>query len=288
MRLWDVQTAQSTHLGHNHESGITSLVSVKNFSDHQAGDLESVLLSSSTNGVIHLWDVRVPTEPRHTLESSLQIHLMELKAGYLLATASKFETSVKVFDLRLLGSGRIRGPEVATIQHTSDATVNKLCWLPRKQDHLAVGYKNGDLIVWDVANGQEIHSFVGHTNSIMGVSTLGSNMVSAGSDGSICLWDVDSKTPLQTFNDHTGPITGLYLDSYRVITCSRDFSIRTYRWVKNKDGSAAKKSQVLESCYTLLGGSLQRAGNGFEKITCDYSSCVGMANDVLKAYSFQV
>ena len=43
-------------------------------------------------------------------------------------------------------------------------------------------------------------------------------------------------------------------DSFRVLTCSKDFSIRVYRWTGR--GSQAKAAAQLESKYTLLGGSI--------------------------------
>ena len=42
-------------------------------------------------------------------------------------------------------------------------------------------------------------------------------------------------------------------DCFRVLSCSRDFSIRVYRWTKPQ-GCDAKPQ--LESRYTLLGGSV--------------------------------
>ncbi len=42
-------------------------------------------------------------------------------------------------------------------------------------------------------------------------------------------------------------------DGYRVLTCSKDFSIRVYSWVKE---GGAKPSYKLSSRYQLLGGSI--------------------------------
>ena len=162
--------------------------------------------------------------------------------------------------------------------------------MPGKQNQLIAGYNNGDILLWNSDSGQQIHCFQGHSGEVSCVRVLGSTVVSASHDHTVRLWDLNSLKALQTHTDHMGPVTGLYVDAYRVMSCSRDYSIRTYCWSKGVRSSSSQpeNSTALDSKYTLLGGSLQRAGNGFEKVVCDYSTCVGMANDVMKAYSFQV
>ena len=58
---------------------------------------------------------------------------------------------------------------------------------------------------------------------------------------------------LQHFHDHKGIITDMHTDRFRVLTCSRDFSIRVYRW---QESTEKGKISQLESRYTLLGGSV--------------------------------
>ena len=58
---------------------------------------------------------------------------------------------------------------------------------------------------------------------------------------------------LQHFHDHKGSMTDMHTDRFRVLTCSRDFSIRVYRWQKSAEKG---KNSQLESRYTLLGGSV--------------------------------
>lgn len=90
---------------------------------------------------------------------------------------------------------------------------------------------------------------------------------------------------LASFTDHKEPITSICVDSFHVVTASRDLSLRVLMW--RSDGN---KGLTLDSRYHLLGGS-HSMSRGFTKVVCDYSSIVAIAEgvdgkDVLKAYSF--
>ncbi|XP_041655489.1 F-box/WD repeat-containing protein 12 [Cheilinus undulatus] len=90
---------------------------------------------------------------------------------------------------------------------------------------------------------------------------------------------------LASFKDHTMPITSICVDSFRVVTASRDLSLRVLTWRKDGDSGLS-----LESKYHLLGGS-HSMSSGFTQVACDFSSIVASAEgkdgkDVLKAYSF--
>ncbi|XP_067303084.1 F-box/WD repeat-containing protein 12 isoform X2 [Pseudorasbora parva] len=88
-----------------------------------------------------------------------------------------------------------------------------------------------------------------------------------------------------SFEDHLEPITGLCVDSFRVVTASRDLSLRVLTWKNDPEHGL-----TLESQYHLLGGSHTRS-RGFTNVACDYSSIVASVEsldgkDVLKAYTF--
>ncbi|KAJ8384179.1 hypothetical protein AAFF_G00207970 [Aldrovandia affinis] len=90
---------------------------------------------------------------------------------------------------------------------------------------------------------------------------------------------------LTSFEDHTQPITALCVDSFRVVTASRDLSLRVLTWKKERDTGL-----TLQSKFHLLGGS-HSMSRGFTKVACDYVSIVASlqsvdGKDVLKAYSF--
>nr|XP_046199210.1 F-box/WD repeat-containing protein 12 isoform X2 [Oncorhynchus gorbuscha] len=88
-----------------------------------------------------------------------------------------------------------------------------------------------------------------------------------------------------SFKDHTEPICSICVDSFRVVTASRDLSLRVLTWKTDRD-----KGLTLESRYHLLGGS-HSMSRGFSYVVCDYSTIVASVEavdgkDVLKAYSF--
>ncbi|KTF94475.1 hypothetical protein cypCar_00026859 [Cyprinus carpio] len=90
---------------------------------------------------------------------------------------------------------------------------------------------------------------------------------------------------ITSFEDHSQPITALCVDSFRVVTASRDLSLRILTW-----RSDPVHGHTLQSQYQLLGGSITRS-RGFTNVACDHSSIVGSVesvdgNDVLKAYTF--
>ncbi|XP_078375149.1 uncharacterized protein LOC144658580 [Oculina patagonica] len=288
IKLWDVNTGQDTALQGSHQAVITSMLCGKNIIGQDTGN--PLLIVGFRDGYVKMWDNRITTSSQYELTGPFGLNYLKLRNDHLLATASKFESTIKIFDIRHLTPECWKRPELHTLQHPSDAIVMCLCWVPGKQNRLIAGFNNGDIILWNVDSGQQIHCFQGHRGEVSCVSVLGSTLVSAGHDHTVRLWDLNSLKALQTHTDHVGPVTGLHVDAYRVMSCSRDYSIRTYCWSKamRSSSSQPENTRALDSKYTLLGGSLQRAGNGFEKVVCDYSTCIGMANDVLKAYSFQV
>ncbi|KPP67765.1 hypothetical protein Z043_113605 [Scleropages formosus] len=90
---------------------------------------------------------------------------------------------------------------------------------------------------------------------------------------------------LASFEDHTQPIASLCVDNFRVVTASRDLSLRVLTWKKDPHGGVS-----LESRFHLLGGSHTMA-RGFTNVACDYASIVASVEstsgkDILKAYSF--
>ncbi|XP_076874924.1 F-box/WD repeat-containing protein 12 [Brachyhypopomus gauderio] len=90
---------------------------------------------------------------------------------------------------------------------------------------------------------------------------------------------------IASFKDHIQPIVSICVDSFRVVTASRDLSLRVLTWKKDPD-----KRLTLESQYQLLGGS-HTASRGFTGVACDYASIVASVEsvegkDVLKAYIF--
>lgn len=287
VRLWDIRTGQNTELKDNHPGGVTAITSRQNIFGQSKEDKKSGLLYvGCREGHVKLWDVRTTAEPLHVLQCNFGLDQIHFQTDHILAVSSPFDGTIQLFDIRNLSS-EFKNPLLGNLSHPNGEGVTCLSVLPSNKKVLAAGYCNGEILLWDTVGRKELHRFH-HQGEISALSSFGSMLISTSQDNTMNLWSTDTFEHLQMFEDHRGPITGLYVDAYRVMTCSRDFSIRVYRWLHYDLSVKETGRKKLESRYTLLGGSLQRAGNGFEKIICDFSSCVGLANDVLKAYSFQV
>lgn len=294
VNIWDVRTGQNTKLQETHSSEVTKLCCGPDVFG-QSKDItdQSLLYVASRSGSVKLWDIRDTTKAQHVIDVPIHnLTMMKLKGSHTLVLAGKgslFQEmpGIKVYDIRNLASSSFRRPEIFSLDSSLNS-IRTMSWIPSYPKHLAVGYTSGSIMIWDVTNGQTINTFKPHLGAVTALSAVGSKLISAGTECCLRLWDLEKNKSIDSFMDHNSEITDVYTDAFKVMSCSRDFSIRVYSWVDKKDSEGNNCVRSLDSRYTLLGGSLQRAGNGFEKIICDYTTCVGMANDVLKAYSFQV
>lgn len=285
VKLWDINTGQNTELKDEHPGGVTTMLTSRNiFAQSKGGKKLGLLYVGCREGYIKLWDVRDPTKPQHVLQGKFGLNCIQLQREHLLAVSSSSDDTIQLFDIRNLSS-EFKNSLFGSISHPDGDSVTCMVPSSTNENLLAVGYLNGDIILWDTVGRKELHRFH-HCSKISALSTFGRILFSVAQDNIMHLWNTKTFAHIQQFEDHLGPITGLYVDAYRVMTCSRDYSIRVYRWLHYDSSLAEGVNRKLESRYTLLGGSLQRAGNGFEKVICDFSSCVGIANDVMKAYSF--
>ena len=66
------------------------------------------------------------------------------------------------------------------------------------------------LVRWDLASGEAIQKYNGHTNEVTSVAFTAdeSQIISASADGTLILWDVASGEPLRTFSEH-----GVFINS---------------------------------------------------------------------------
>ncbi|KAG5281767.1 hypothetical protein AALO_G00048580 [Alosa alosa] len=132
---------------------------------------------------------------------------------------------------------------------------------------------------------QQTESFeldLSYTNILLQARDSNTLVVAAGNQ--ISVYSVKGAL-MQRMEDHTQPIMSICVDNFRVVTASRDLSLRVLTWNHENE-----KGLSLESQYHLLGGS-QTMSRGFTVVACDYISIVGSVEavngkDVLKAYSF--
>ncbi|HJZ46056.1 MAG TPA: protein kinase [Roseiflexaceae bacterium] len=65
------------------------------------------------------------------------------------------------------------------------------------------GSRDDTLILWNLATGEQIHTFKGHTDDVkdIALSPDGKSVISASTDGTLILWDVASGQPIRQFKD---------------------------------------------------------------------------------------
>ncbi|XP_035658626.1 lissencephaly-1 homolog [Branchiostoma floridae] len=292
VHMWDCPTGQNRGSLRGHDGGVTKMVVYK------SGGY-TVLLAGTGQGDIKMWDLRNTAACLKTFPAvpGMAVNILSLHKDRTLAVASSDGGGMKLYDLeRLLSPEGLMGDaedcQVGELEHPSLQHTCCITWLPWKPNMAAIGYRNGDIGIWDLkpaSSGREkglpvlLHITSAHFGAVRGLSAVHNMLVSASTqDVHLKTWSLQndgSLTEEKTYTDHQGPVTGIHVDHYKAVSCSDDFSIRVYQW--GREGG----SRVLDSKYTLLGGSLQRA-SGFQSVLSDYTSCVGISGNVLKAYTF--
>ncbi|XP_065887237.1 uncharacterized protein [Dysidea avara] len=111
-------------------------------------------------------------------------------------------------------------------------------------------------------------------------------LFAGGGDNRLHLLAPGESVPLAVVVEHRLPITGVVATDFGVFTCSRDYSVRVYKWNETKLGEAPS----LESLYSLLGGSQMYHshpdGYGFCAIGHNYNSVAAVCGSKIKAYIF--
>ncbi|CAI8007365.1 hypothetical protein GBAR_LOCUS5169 [Geodia barretti] len=308
-REWNLRATVSS------STGISKLMygSIKNSST-----IPSVfLLAQTVDGEVEMWDcddvvssteskkqVSEPVKPVLQLQSVATTGGWSLSPAGLLSLESELE-EIQVFDLSKVSpitASPSPDPPHVTL-HTSEPPGSS-CWVePRCLATASIS--SPDISLWDVgthldSRTQSRRSALYDQRNIYTPSRTFSNeapplcmgaandlFITGDGEGCIRVLDPKSGKLLQTFSDHKGRVTDLYVDRFRVLSCSVDFSIRVYRWVKTAGVRPGGTTAQLESRYTLLGGSVAlRQHDGFNRLVCSASSCVGVAGNQLKFYTF--
>lgn len=151
--------------------------------------------------------------------------------------------------------------------HTNDP-VTSSCWV-ESRCLATVTQRSNNIDLWDVGSHLDAltkarRSLYDETNIYSPIRTICNELppqclgvanellITGDEDGCVRVLNPKTGEKLQIFQNHKGRITDLYADKFRVLTCSKDFSIRVYRWLTQPLGKPAQ----LESRYTLLGGSV--------------------------------
>lgn len=104
---------------------------------------------------------------------------------------------------------------------------------------LATGDANAEVRVWRVDNGEQLHTFKGHTNwlrSVMFNPTNNQILVSASEDQTIRIWDVESEECLNILRGHTNRIRSIAFspDGQTLISGGDDCMVKIWNMNEGK------------------------------------------------------
>ncbi|XP_048097952.1 LOW QUALITY PROTEIN: F-box/WD repeat-containing protein 12 [Alosa alosa] len=263
-----------------------------------------VIIVGSNNGALHtLTSPSLSKLSSHVVFDSFRLNLILSspdKKWILTATKDCSEFSPKIFFSPSLSSGPEGEGPVSVSLPRSVCGVYSAAFLPSHSARVAVIHcsdlhRKKYLSVFNISmtktkydeepSVQQTESFeldLSYTNILLQARDSNTLVVAAGNQ--ISVYSVKGAL-MQRMEDHTQPIMSICVDNFRVVTASRDLSLRVLTWNHENE-----KGLSLESQYHLLGGS-QTMSRGFTVVACDYISIVGSVEavngkDVLKAYSF--
>ncbi|CAH0719479.1 unnamed protein product, partial [Brenthis ino] len=128
---------------------------------------------------------------------------------------------VIIWDMRLGEKAQvIPGENVTVSQIAASPTVN----------HMAVGYVDGNINVFELVNNEIVCVFAGHKSAItcLQYDEQGHRIVSGSKDTEVILWDVVSETGIARFSGHKGVVTSVLFINGRncVVSSSKDTFVK--------------------------------------------------------------
>ena len=127
---------------------------------------------------------------------------------------------------------------------------------------LATGDSNGEIRLWQVADGKQVLTCKGHTNWVVSLAfnSDGSTLASGSSDCTVRLWDVSTGRCLYTLREHSHEVWSVTFspDGDTLASGSDDCTVRLWRVSTGECLSIFKEhtDYVLSVAYTLDGQTL--------------------------------
>ncbi len=218
LMLWDVVTGKPLHRFVGHAGEVHSVV----FSPDGR-----TALSGSEDQTLILWDLSTGQIIRHFVGHAGEVHSVAFSPDGRTALSGSEDQTLILWDLATATVIR------RFMGHTEAVTA--VAFSPDGRTVLS-GAGNtlspstsGDtrLILWDVATGQPIRYFVGHTQTVWAVafSPDGQRRVLSGAaDTNLILWDLDNGTEIRRFHGHTEEVLSVAFspDGRTILSGSRD------------------------------------------------------------------
>ncbi|EKM55022.1 uncharacterized protein PHACADRAFT_255327 [Phanerochaete carnosa HHB-10118-sp] len=125
---------------------------------------------------------------------------------------------------------------------------------------LFTGSKDRSIREWDIAGGGLRRVIEGvHEGSVLSICAYNGLLVSGGSDRRVVVWDLSTGDPVRILRDHTDSVLCVRFNDRRLVSCSKDRTIRTYllpdfrRQFRMEDHRAAVNAISVSGDYIVSG-----------------------------------
>ena len=234
--VWDILERKRVHVLRGHEGSIVCL--------SISGPL---LISSGADNTVRIWN-KQSGDQLLTLFGHIQ-SVLSIHAGPLWMVTGSADEEVRIWDIVTSSNGTIKIDTVARLTgHMAPVTCVRYGKL-----EVVSGDKNGQIIIWLVETSEIIRQSKGiHKGAILTLQFDSTRIVSGGADGNVCITDIGTGEVLQTLYGHTEHVLALAFDCSRIISASRDNSLRYWTW-------GGQRAEVKDKFYVMVkGDTLQK------------------------------
>jgi WD40 repeat protein/serine/threonine protein kinase/Tfp pilus assembly protein PilF len=221
LKLWDVATGKCLRAF----SGHTELVDAMCFSaDNQ------FILSGSYDHTLKLWDVATGVCLRTFAGHAAPVTSVSLSADSEFALSGSRDNTLKLWEIATGNCLRtFMHPDVKYTEEPNKMTgvyvdsgiyqpfnpgvrgLNSVCL--SLDGRFALSGSGDTIKLWEIATGKCLHTFLGHTDSVVSVcfSSDSQFVLSGSADKTLKLWDIATGKCLRTFEGHTNIVNSVFL-----------------------------------------------------------------------------
>ncbi|KAH6895036.1 WD40-repeat-containing domain protein [Coprinopsis sp. MPI-PUGE-AT-0042] len=243
VRIWDLNTGESTHVFGGHTSTVRCLAIVKpELVDVEGPDgivrkekwpKRPLIVTGSRDHSLRVWTLPKPDDPEyrsfniedrdgdpadvannpyHRLLLEGHDHAVRALAarGRMLVSGS-YDCSVRIWDI-------IDGTCKWALHGHTQKVYSVVLDLPRNQ--ACSGSMDGTVRVWNLSTGVCTHTLTGHTSLVGLLGLSSSHLVSAAADSTLRIWHPETGELQHTLAAHTGAITCFQHDEFKVLSGS--------------------------------------------------------------------